>query len=142
MTLTRYFALLLLSALVSTPAIAQCSDVGRQLETAYHQWQSAQAANSQAEKEYSACVQNQAQSRCNSQPSNEAEYSACVQNLGRLERQADEVCKDEYSKMKSAKDDLESAVSDYEGLRQDDCVQQPGGSFGKTRPLGVWPPAR
>jgi chromosome segregation ATPase len=142
MTLRRFFALVLLAAPLSTAASAQCSDVGQQLESAYHQWQSAQSANSEAEKEYSACTKSQAQSRCNSKPSNEAEYSACVENQGRLEDQAHQHCNDEYSKMQSAKKNLEAAVSDYEDWRQNDCVQQPGGFFGKTRPLGVWPPAR
>ena len=139
---TRSFILVLLSVLLSTAAKAQCSDIGQQLDAAYHQWQSAQSANSDAEKEYSACVKGQAKERCDSEPLNEAGYSACLESRGRAEAQTREHCKDEYSKMQSAKDNLEAAISEYEDLRQNDCVQQPGGFFGRTKPLGVWPPAR
>jgi hypothetical protein len=141
--LKKYSTFVLLSVPLATAASAQeCRDVGQQLESAHHQWQSAQSANSEAAREYSACVEHQARGHCNSGPSNEAEYSACVENQARVENQAHERCKGEYSKLQFAKDNLETAVSEYESWRQNDCVQQPGGFFGKTRPLGVWPPAR
>jgi hypothetical protein len=140
--LKKYFAFVLLSVLQATAASAQCRDVGQQLESAYHQWQSAQSANSEAAREYSACVENQARGHCNAEPSNEAQYSACIENQARVENQARAHCNDEYSKLQSAKHDLEATVSEYESWRQNDCVQQPGGFFGKTPPLGVWPPAR
>jgi hypothetical protein len=141
--LKRYSAFVLLSVLLAMAASAQeCKNVGQQLGSAYHQWQSAQSANSEAAREYSACVEHQARGDCNSEPSNESKYSACVENQARLENQAHEHCKGEYSKLQFAKDNLEAAVSEYESWRQNDCVQQPGGFFGKTKSLGVWPLAR
>lgn len=141
--LKKYSTFVLFSVVLATAASAQeCRDVGQQVEIAHRQWQSAQSANSEAAGEYFACVEHEARGHCNSEPSNEAKYSACVENQARVENQAHERCKSEYSKLQSAKDNLEAAVSEYESWRQNDCVQQPGGFFGKTRPLGVWPPAR
>lgn len=142
MTLKRYTAFVFLLVPLSTAASAQCSNVGQSLTSAYHQWHSAQSANAEAEKEYSACVENQARGHCDSEPLNEAQYSACVQNQAHVESQSREHCKGEYSKLQSAKDNLDAAISEYESWRQNDCVQQPGGFFGRTPPLGVWPPAR
>jgi hypothetical protein len=119
-------AVVLLSVLLATAASAQtypnCNAVGQQLASAYQQWQSALSVNSGAATEYSTCVQNQ--SRPESQ-------------------QAREQCKDKYSKLQSAKQDLEAAISEYENWRQSDCVQQqPANTFGRIRPQGLWPPAR
>jgi hypothetical protein len=60
-----------------------------------------------------------------------------------MENQARDQCKNNYSKIQSAKQDLEAAISEYENWRQNDCVQQqPGNTFGRIRPQGLWPPAR
>jgi hypothetical protein len=146
--LKRCSATVLLSVLLATAANAQCAGVGQQLASAYRQWQSTQSSNSQAEKEYSTCMKSQAQEHCNSQPGNQAQYAACVEdqaraaNQARSQNQPPEHCKDEYSKLQSAQHDLETAVSEYEGWRGNDCVQQSGGYFGRTQRMGVWPPAR
>jgi uncharacterized protein YhaN len=66
----------------------------------------------------------------------EKEYSSCV------ESQVREQCKDQYSKFQSAKQVLEAAISEYESWRQNDCVQQPGTAVGRMRPLGLWPVAQ
>ena len=118
----RRSALVLLSVSLATAASAQtypnCNAVGQQLASAYGQWQSALSANSEASTEYSTCVQNQARPES-----------------------ALEQCKNKYSKLQSAKQDLEVAISEYESWRQNDCVQPPD-TFGRIRPLGLWPPAK
>ncbi len=120
----RCSALVLLSVLLATAASAQtypnCNAIGQQLASAYGQWQSALSANSEAATEYSTCVQNQARPES---------------------QQAREQCKDKYSKLQSAKQDLEAAILEYESWRQNECVQQPD-TFGRIRPLGLWPPAK
>jgi hypothetical protein len=122
MMLKRYSSFVLLSVLLATAASAQdgCKQAGRQLQSARQQSQSARVANSEAATEYSTCVENQ----------------------GR------ENCKDEYSKLQSAQNDLKTAVSGYESDRgsaiESGCVEQSGEDsrprpFGKAPPLGVWP---
>jgi hypothetical protein len=148
--LKRCSAVGLLSVLLTTAASAQiivpCSGVGQQLASAYQQWQSALSAYSETEKEYSSCAESQPRDECKDKYSElarsakfseaEKEYSSCV------ESQAREQCKGKYSQIQSAKQVLESAVSEYESWRQNDCVQQPGTAFGRIRPLGLWPVAR
>ena len=120
MMLKRYSAFILLSVLLATAANAQCGGVGAQLQSARQQVQSARVANSEAATEYSTCVANR----------------------------GSENCKDEYSRLQSAQDDLKAAVSGYESDRgsaiESGCVAQPGEDgqprpFGKVPPLGVWP---
>jgi hypothetical protein len=66
----------------------------------------------------------------------EKEYSSC------MESQVREQCKDNYSKIQSAKRELEAAISEYESWRQNDCVQQPGTVVGRMKALGLWPVAQ
>jgi hypothetical protein len=116
MMLKRYSAVVLLSALVATAASAQeCKEAGNQLRSGLQQLQSEQLANSEAATEYSNCVQ---------------------------DRGPDD-CKNEYSKLQSAQDDLKAAVSEYKSERdsaiESGCVEDRTGPFGKVRPLGAWP---
>jgi hypothetical protein len=146
--LKRCSALVLLSVLLATAASAQLScevGVGQQLASTYRQWQSALSAYSEVQTEYSSCAASQPREQCKDKYSKlarvakfseaEKEYSSCV------ESQVRERCKDQYSKFRSAKQDLEAAISEYESWRQNDCVQQPG-VFGRARPLGLWPVAQ
>lgn len=115
--LKRYPAFVLLSVLLATAASAQeCKKAGDQLRSALQRLQSERSANSEAA----------------------IEYSTCVQNQGRDD------CKNEYSKLKSAQDDLKTAISEYKSERdsaiESGCVEGRTGPFGKVRPLGVWPP--
>ena len=121
MMLKRYFAYVLFSVLLAAAAHAQdeCTEVGEQLQSVWQKLQSVRSANSEAATEYSTCVQDQ----------------------GR------EYCQDEDTKLQSAQDDLKTAVSEYESGRgsaiEGGCVEQSDEDrqpFGKTRPLGVWPP--
>ena len=116
----KYSAFVLLSMLLGAAASArECTEEGDQLQSSWQQLQSARFANSEAANEFSTCVQDQ----------------------GR------EYCQDKYSKLQSAQDDLKAAVSGYESDRssaiESGCVEPPDEErrpFGKTRPLGVWPP--
>jgi hypothetical protein len=119
--LRRYFAFILFSVLLATAACAQdeCTDAKEQLQSAWQQLQSARSANSEVA----------------------TEYSTCVEDRGR------ENCEKEYSKLQSEKNDLETAVSGYKSDRgsalESGCVEPSGEDrrpFGKSRPLGVWPP--
>lgn len=118
--LKRYSAFVLLSVLLATAASArECEEAGEQLQSAWQQLQSARLGSSEAATEYSTCVQDQ----------------------GR------EYCQDKDTKLQSAQDDLKTAVSEYESGRgsaiEGGCVEQSDEDrqpFGKTRPLGVWPP--
>ena len=148
--LKRCSVVVLLSVLLATAASAQiigsCWDVGRGLASTYQQWQSALSAYSEIKNEYSSCVESQPRKQCKDKYSElarvakfseaEKEYSSC------MESQARDRCKNDYSKIQSAKQALESAISEYESWRQNDCVQQPGTAFGKIRPLGLWPVAQ
>ena len=117
--------------------------VGQQLAATYRQWQSALSAYSGTKNEYSSCAESQPRKQCEDKysklarvakfPEAEKEYSSCVDS------QVREQCKNEYSKFRSAKQDLESAISEYESWRQNDCVQQPGTVVGRMKPLGLWP---
>lgn len=112
-------ALVLLSVLLAAGASArECEEAGAQLQSTWQQLNSARFGSSEAA----------------------TEYSTCVQDRGREE------CQDKYSKMQSAQDNLKASRSEYESGREsaieDGCIdsdedRQP---FGKTRPLGVWPP--
>ena len=121
MMLKRYSVFVLLSVLLATAASAQddCSEAREQLQSAWQQMQAARSANSEAATEYSTCVEDQ----------------------GR------ENCEEEYSKLKSSNNDIEPAASGYENDRgsaiESGCVEpsdEDRRPFGKTRPLGVWPP--
>jgi hypothetical protein len=136
--LKRFSAVVLFSVLLATAASAQidgpCGGVGQQLGSAYQQWQSALSAYSNAQEDYSSCVESQPRKQCENKYSElarvakfseaEKEYSNC------MESQARDNCKNRYSTIQSAKQDLESAISEYESWRQNDCVQQPGTAFG------------
>ncbi len=123
MMLERYSAFVLLLSLLATAASAQdgCKEAGMQLQSSWQQLQSAQSDISAAE----------------------IEYSTCVQDQGR------ENCEGMYSKLKYARDALKTAVSEYESDRnstiESGCVEPSDEGrrpFGKTRPLGVWPPPK
>ena len=117
--LKRCSAFVLFSVLLVTAGNArECEEAGVQLQSSWQQLNSARLGNSEAA----------------------TEYSTCVQDRGREE------CQDKYSKMQSAQDNLKASRSEYESGREsaieDGCIdsdedRQP---FGKTRPLGVWPP--
>ena len=116
--LNRYSAFILLLALQSTAAGAQCWES--------HSLKSARAAHSEAAIQYSGCVGNQANVYCESQPGNETQYSTCVQNQARVGNQVRVYCKDEYSILQSAKRELEAATSQYESTREESCLQLDG----------------
>ena len=65
--LKRCSSVVLLSVLLATAASAQLScerGVGQQLVFTYRQWQSALSAYSDAQKEYSSCVESQPRKQC------------------------------------------------------------------------------
>ena len=113
--LKRYSAFVLLLVLQSTAASAQCWDS--------YSLKSARSANSKAATEYSTCLEDQAREARGEIPA-------------RVENQASEGCKDEDSKLQSAKHDLETAISEYESSRQDSCLQ-PDGRVPLFRPTPV-----
>jgi hypothetical protein len=94
--LTRYSAFVLLLVLQSTAASAQCWES--------YSLKSARAAHSEAEKQYSTCVGNQA----------------------RVENQTPEYCKDEYSVLQAADRELKAAITQYENTREESCLQPDG----------------
>ena len=117
--LKRCSAFVLFSVLLVTAGSArECEEAGVQLRSSWQQLNSARLGNSEAA----------------------TEYSTCVQDRGREE------CQDKYSKMQSAQDNLKASRSEYESGREsaieDGCIDSDEGRqpFGKTRPLGVWPP--
>jgi hypothetical protein len=117
--LKRCSAFVLFSVLLATAGSArECEEAGAQLQSAWQQLNAARLGNSEAATEYSSCVQDR----------------------------GTEECQDKLSIMKSAQDNLKTSRSEYESGREseieDGCIdsdedRQP---FGKTRPLGVWPP--
>jgi hypothetical protein len=116
--LNRYSALVLLLAVQSTAASAQCWESSG--------LKSAKAAHAEAATQYSACVSNQASEYCESKPGNETQYSTCVGNQMRVGTQARNYCQDEYSILQSAQRELKAAISQYEKSLEESCLQLDG----------------
>ena len=117
--LNRYSAFVLLLVLQSTAASAQCWESSS--------LKSARAAHSEAATQYSACMENQARVYCDSQAGNEAQYSSCVGNQARVGNQVREYCKDEFSILQSEKQNLKTAISEYESSAEETSCVQPDG---------------
>jgi hypothetical protein len=100
--LNRYSAFVLLLVLQPTAASAQCWESSG--------LKSARAAHSEAATQYSTCLEDQARG----------------ESQARVENQASGYCKDAYSKLQSAKHDLETAISQYESSREDSCLREDG----------------
>ena len=115
--LNKYSAFVLLLVLQSTATSAQCWESSG--------LKSARAAYSEAARQYSACVENQASVYCDSQPGNETQYSSCVENQGRNQTRVH--CKDEYSILQSETQNLKTAISEYESSAEETSCVQPDG---------------
>jgi hypothetical protein len=117
--LYRNSTFVLLFVLQSAAASAQCWESSG--------LKSARAAHSEAATQYSTCVENQARVYCDSQPGNETQYSNCVVNQVRAGNQARDYCKDEFSILQAEKQNLKTAISEYESSAEETSCVQPDG---------------